>query len=180
MTPTGHLGPDGLNQVLDGSPAGVRMADVLNHSQLAVGAKHSADFRQPLAGVFDTAENQTAYHGVEDPGPKGQGFHPGHHQWKVGKSAASITQNLKIPVKGDQSRVRQVVRQIAPRAAANLQSPLPDPGGKLAPPPRQAADIDYEHQGVVQPGDLLYSAHTLTSGIGPMRPVGSSFPQPLV
>jgi hypothetical protein len=132
---------------------------MLEHTHPTIVGEDTSHFRHPLEGVGHAAEHQTANHGVETAGAKGQRFGSTHNQWDSGTSVAGSLQQPQIELETDDRRFTAVQLQVATGSASQIENSTPGSPDQTPTPSTQSRPFDDFHKEVVSPGNLLDSAH---------------------
>src|SRR5437773_2585513 len=154
-----HARPQRLDPVLErGLPSSLG-SNVLEHAQSSIGAEHALDFGQPARRVGHAAEDEARHHGVEDAGPERERLRAGAHQRHSPRAAPGANERAEGGVEPDRAHGRIVKRQAATGAAPKVERAPARAVGERSPPGAEPGALHQGAERVVEPRDLLETAH---------------------
>ena len=126
------------------------------------GRQDAAHLAQAARHVAHAAEHEGAHHGVEGGVAERQRLRAGADERHPGGAAARLEERGVAGVEAEDAGARAVEREVAAGAAPEVENAAPgdSPGQPRAPAP-EAGLLEEHHPRVVEPGDLLDSAHAL-------------------
>jgi hypothetical protein len=152
---------------------------MLQHAQRAVRSQDALDLFKATSRVTHTAEDETAQYRVKRRGPERKRLSRADDERNSRRAAPCPSQRVEREIQGDGRGVLRQQGQVPSRAGAKVEDSAASAGDQRTPPFPDADPLVQRADDVVDPWDLLDTAHYLTVTSAIMRRImcfGSCFP----